>query len=1583
MAEQTIGNISLAGTWVRIGCGGFAPGRCVRLGARVDAQDAPRCRSLAAPDALCEGAKLSLRWVLGGVSASQLASTSADCSSRVGLCLSGFWRISLWRRSQDALGGVQVDEFGEWFSEDATSLGISSSSVAELALNLQLRAELPEASSYFIRIALLDRGKTCCATTPEQPLFADSQEFAVAGHEAEVQEALQIAQSEISTGEWEHAMSRLLTACNDPLSNNAWMACERAKAVQLGLPSGQRSSVPMPLYFGAGSASIAAQSAFYPVNEARKCLQTWERVYESVGKQLPVNFSTWQHLVQPMVFQLAAGRRMQQASATDTSSSANSTLVITNTNSSGSVGQTSSFQASATVSVTVGTTNGPESTSTTSTTTTSTTTTGANLTLIAASPLAELYAGTVEAAAAADSLSKLWNSEVSSVAQLLPQRLADLKQFDRRLGQSAMDAGFDVARMAQAVTFKLWARYNELKLNSTASRQDKESIISNALQSVGNTALFLIGTWGNTWIHNFEWSLAAEVGDASLPPPSGFSLSRAFGGAASPAGGVDISDSKQRVWAPFMEAAEAWLALAQQEVSSTTARRLAESALTSSPMPSMANVSTVSSSHNKSNATNGSNATNESRNGLSRTAANETTETAGSIASDAGPPAESVTSPAAAAEPSKAFVKLVRIVQIVIPLVERVTEQVLEPLTRKGALLLAGPLPDLLLPNISQVAISTCGPRGGCFSSAADQFSSVIAIADAWDGFGIRAVRPWIDPRIEDLRLKRGAEEVVSLGKGRIRLLEELLMLIVDVREAQRENSLAASAAAQARSAAAHMASLITWSANPRSVASGSDRLDASWHYQDIWMKVRGALDEGRGLASRLARRRLGRLERLAAWVSKYQDDGYKVGPASWDWRRPWPSWSAVSGTGGSSSRLAGAATAAFVQLEQALYATEAFSAKRSQAYLRIDVRPDVLPVAFAGLAQSGTTLLRLQTPPGMEHMMMHAEAHVFLISPPDVLEPLQPSTESGNPHASPLTKPHVELQLRRIEGSYDPSGRLTEPPEPSGTRPFITRHERKMCSSLENLLVEKHTELVAGALQPIDGIWELTARDGTSGKFLTIDEGTVLRILLKVDVPVRSPPWKLLSGITDVLYRFPEDGDCDKLYPIIGSAPETSTFPATTRTTILTSTSTVTTVLPKTSNEATPVSQPVQSGKQEPAVESSGFLAPGPSPIQGIQAQVPAQPEESWTPPVWLVILLFFLSLGACTALVLAGAWWWKRRRRLAAGKIVPEDADVSEDDKNDTSKELVPEDNKPVTPGLRYRMPSPHKKPEDALATQATGELESRQANPWLPAASARNWEMTDTPRQDGAADQHADAQSWSDASTPSHSDDDDDDDDSPRSSASRGSHGSSSSSGHSGTSSDTSSSVESPRAALAAKAAANAAALASAREAAKTAGTAATGGSPFIQNLSFPSRVPARTADVGSKSESQESVLAQPSPEVDTMANKVVENEAEAEDCQATSAAPRQSAELASTQVSSNSSSGSQSERVDPPTTALGQECAGTATNHDSPAQVNASSAPAPMPPPPLEAAPPPPEVAAPFPPAQRRPAEPSSETPEEIW
>ena len=32
--------------------------------------------------------------------------------------------------------------------------------------------------------------------------------------------------------------------------------------------------------------------------------------------------------------------------------------------------------------------------------------------------------------------------------------------------------------------------------------------------------------------------------------------------------------------------------------------------------------------------------------------------------------------------------------------------------------------------------------------------STAVHTQDVWEGFGVQAIRPWIDPRIEDLRLK-------------------------------------------------------------------------------------------------------------------------------------------------------------------------------------------------------------------------------------------------------------------------------------------------------------------------------------------------------------------------------------------------------------------------------------------------------------------------------------------------------------------------------------------------------------------------------------------------------------------------------------------------------------------------------------------------------------------------------------------------------------------------------------------------------------------------------------------------------------
>ena len=139
---------------------------------------------------------------------------------------------------------------------------------------------------------------------------------------------------------------------------------------------------------------------------------------------------------------------------------------------------------------------------------------------------------------------------------------------------------------------------------------------------------------------------------------------------------------------------------------------------------------------------------------------------------------------------TSALSRLLPIMHGAVDQVAAFTEEVLEPYAREGSMLFAGPLP-----NISQPA--SCGNRGWCLSFVARQVSEELALEDAWDGFGPQAVRPWIDPRVEDLRLKRASTEILQMAWGRIRIFEELLLQVIDVRDIQKEPSISAAASAQ------------------------------------------------------------------------------------------------------------------------------------------------------------------------------------------------------------------------------------------------------------------------------------------------------------------------------------------------------------------------------------------------------------------------------------------------------------------------------------------------------------------------------------------------------------------------------------------------------------------------------------------------------------------------------------------------------------------------------------------------------------------------------------------------------------------
>mmetsp|Transcript_50751 Transcript_50751/g.91117 ORF Transcript_50751/g.91117 Transcript_50751/m.91117 type:complete len:1927 (-) Transcript_50751:124-5904(-) len=1447
--ESDISGLNFTGDWVRIGCGGFSQGTCVRLAAKIEAEDSQRCPTPADSDALCEGATVSFRWVLAGLPPSSLSSHFGDCTAASGLCLSAAWRVTLHLRSLDAFGGTEVQKVGDWFSDEifetpSTSVNASTPHSA-LGVSVSMGTGLPKASAYYLRVEMMDK------TGSSPGLVAESIDFGVYNPDFEAKAILAQSLDKIGAGHWEEALTELTQVCGVP-SDSAWLACERAKAIQLGIPSGQRSLMPFPLLTSAPDVDLAAMGAWYPVNEARKVLESWEEIFEVTDAHLPANISAWQALLEPLF--TSFGRRMSN-------SSDNETVNVTSNST-----ETGLSQANTSVQ--------PASTTTIETTTISPE--------LAASPLAILHTDTLEAATAADSLAALWRSEVSSSVQDLEQRLHDLKDLDRQMADNAFAAEFDLIRMAQAVTFKLTEGLHALNANTSLSVPEQEYRFSEALQRVGITALMLIGSWGHSWRHSIEWRLLVEPGDELSWPPS--ASVEDFGGVAPPEGAIEISRTKARVWQPFVEIAEAWLSRTEQAFTTTMAPSTTTSEASAEP-----NTTFAESSSNGSRRLSDENVSTAGEDISSDSSDNSPSASSGLAILPVDPSSATTAAPTTTTKagqkshpivPMKDLKPLINIVREVLQLAEKVTEEVVEPLTREHSLLLAGRLPN--------ISVSSSAARGGCFSFASTYFSEELAMADAWEGFGVSAIRPWIDPRVEDLRLTRAAGEIIALAWGRLRLLEELLAHVADLREIQGEPHFAVALAADSRSAADHMTELIKFA---NSSEPSGDSPDAAWHWRDIWLATRAVLDEGRNSAARLARRRLGRLERLAAWVAGEKDNNYFAGPSTWRWRYPWAAWSSQLTDSGSSSKLWEAASAARSELVKAIGDVEADAARRIQAHLRIEATADSHPVTFAGLKKSGTALFRFQTPPGKAKLMMHAEVEAFLLPTTSelVLNPLMVTSESLGPPAGVYSSEHIELTLRRFSGAYDPDGHLVEPPEPTGVLPFVTRHEKDSCLPFRKELAEEHPELVPGALLPLDGLWMLQVRDGQSGNLLEIDDGTVLRILFKVDVPDGVPPWKLLTDLTDVLYRMPADGQCDQLKPILGQAPETSTFPPTTR--MYSPTTTFTTTNPSGNKPRIVLIE--SEDPEEAETEEEAFLARTTIPM----TQSVKESQEPWTPPMWLLVTFFFIGLGGCAGMFALGSWYRKRRRRLMVGKISPDpdSKEEHEEEKDETEEDIAPKDPKEILRGLRQRLPSPKsEKEESSLRQLGSGEAAKEPAALPVIAVSARHWDAgnTDTPRgqeEDKSPSGSENGADWSEASTP----DDSDEGSTPRSARSGSSLGSPRSSTV-GTGSSSSSSgriLESPRAALAAKAAARAAAAA-----ANTSGNPPAAGEKTIASLSFPPRGEPAPAPPPS----QLPVLG-----MTQSSAKREETVGEEAECSMAAGPPRPAAELASTHVSSESS------------------------------------------------------------------------------
>eukprot|EP00435_Cladocopium_sp_Y103_P072387 s61_g40.t1 len=143
----------------------------------------------------------------------------------------------------DVLMAVMA-ELGDFFSAELQHLSsLDGPNAVMVKRGLQLPTGLPEASGYFLRVFFYDAGGSCCSAVSTNPLFADSEDFSLEGQELLVKEALELTSEDISGGRWEDAFARVSDTCATTATPSSWIACETAKALQLGLPVGQRALV--------------------------------------------------------------------------------------------------------------------------------------------------------------------------------------------------------------------------------------------------------------------------------------------------------------------------------------------------------------------------------------------------------------------------------------------------------------------------------------------------------------------------------------------------------------------------------------------------------------------------------------------------------------------------------------------------------------------------------------------------------------------------------------------------------------------------------------------------------------------------------------------------------------------------------------------------------------------------------------------------------------------------------------------------------------------------------------------------------------------------------------------------------------------------------------------------------------------------------------------------------------------------------------------------------------------------------------------------------------------------------------------
>lgn len=1169
--------------YARVGCGSFAPGECMRvMDAVVEENLGVRCPGVPASSEICPGARLVVRWTVDGYdgnagSVPRAIVGTGNCTAADGLCLAGSWHAALYRRSLEAPAGAEVASIGTWWPSQLNAKqpeeGVQDAFSIVQLMQYELPAEVPGSTGYFVRMSFSDNGEACCTSDVEHKawLIADTDDFDIRDPLVEADVALENGESDWVAGDREAATAWLEPMCEkygDSVTSASpqWAihrACELAAALRLGLHVGESEACGSPaLLRSVLEPAVARADAIGAAQVGRAELAHWETLESEVHDVLPDDASAWADLV-------AAASEPEGSSNGGTNESVGTTTL--------SKSQNKALQR-------------------------------------ALETLVNMENVSLELEVAALRVESMWREEQEIALHYLGRTLGDLKKLDIIVEDESDASGFDLIRMVQTVTVNLWEN-----LEMGPKTKSKGAWFRDAVQTIGNSALMLIGSWGNTWQHDVRWRIGAEVGEVSS-----FEAGDAvFGGAWWPATGPEsIEGPRKRIWEPFKTAAEAWLQRWDEELARGTdggRRTLADSEI--------GNASSANGS--ASGIANGS---------ATSTAAAESGTTGERAAEEESLPSD--------------VKKLVILLRKFLPFVEALTERLLEPFSRVGAELLRGPLPSV-------DGFYESGKR--FLTDALAGFSESSAATDAWFGFGTRAMRPWIEPSSEVTRVSRAAAEVVTLIRGRAALLDETLLALLDVRMLLLEPIVNTNAAQHARSAAAQVGAVLA-------APGGLGNPGAAWRWQEIHGSLLRALGLAHASTARLCRRRLISLERLAKWLGESAE-----APAP-DWRAPWKRrWRA----GGTAKELKESEDGALNELDRALHDL-ATREPLEQGYLRVEFGDRLRPLAFESLRRFGHMALRLQAPPGYPIVRMHPEVHVAMTTPSVAWTPLNSVCKNTNIPCPTVDNPpnitevgaygeHVELHIEHAWGSSLASQQDTG---------FDDRHARRSCKPLEPL-VGSTQEIIKAAVLPLDGIWFISLRDGLSGELLTIEEGATLRIMFRVNVPAGSHPWRWLDGLPDdVLYAMPESGDCSALDTNFGEHIVITTVPPaqviegpTTSTTTKHTTSK--NVLVQAATTPEPVTTSMMSTSSTSAAQ---FLAPTESESGGL----PTVPLLFWLIPTVVGVFLCSCCVG-CFAYLRCQRRLLRAQVKAIKLDASDEEAGLTDDEHLQAGDEAMLEDMKP----------------------------------------------------------------------------------------------------------------------------------------------------------------------------------------------------------------------------------------------------------------------------------------------------------------